>query len=114
LIRGFSADIALSVSDVKNGKRINPIGSPRNKTMLKRYQDKPINNDYFSLSANGGVARERVLNVLKNPKFVANAVKRGKCFQCFGADIDQSGLCFVCRSFLTDEERAAAQMYYEP
>lgn len=81
--------------------------------MLNRYRDKPIDNDYFSLSANGGVSRERVLLWLQNPKLVANAVKRGKCFQCFAADIDQTGLCLICRSFLTDEERAAAQRYYD-
>jgi hypothetical protein len=81
--------------------------------MLHRYHDKPVENDYFSLSANGGVARDRVILVLRNPKLVGNAVKRGKCFQCFAVDIDQTGLCFVCRSFLTDEERAVAQVYYE-
>ncbi len=81
--------------------------------MLNRYHDKPVNNDYFSLSANGGIARDRVLWALKNPKLVANAVKRGKCFQCFALDIDQTGLCLICRSFLTDEERSAAHVYYE-
>jgi hypothetical protein len=81
--------------------------------MYSRYPDRPVDNDYFSLSANGGVPRDRVLLTLKNPKFVANAVKRGKCFQCFALDIDQTGLCLVCRSFLTDEERAVAQVYYD-
>jgi hypothetical protein len=81
--------------------------------MLNRYRDRPIENDYFSLSANGGVPRDRVLLALQNPKLVANAVKRGKCFQCFAVDIDQTGLCLICRSFLTDEERAAAQVYYD-
>jgi len=81
--------------------------------MLDRYRDKPINNDYFSLSANGGVARDRVLLILQNPKLVAGAVKRGKCFQCFAVDIDQTGLCLICRSFLSDEERHAAQRYYD-
>jgi hypothetical protein len=81
--------------------------------MLNRYRDKPVNNDYFSLSANGGVARDRVLLVLRNPKLVANAVKRGKCFQCFALDIDQTGLCFICRNFLNDEERAACRQYYD-
>ena len=81
--------------------------------MLNRYREKPINNDYFSLSANGGVARDRVLLALQNPKLVANAVKRGKCFQCLALDIDQTGLCLICRSFLTDEERDVARIYYD-
>lgn len=81
--------------------------------MNNRYLDRPIDNDYFSLSANGGVPRDRVLLTLQDPKFVANAVKRGRCFQCFALDIDQTGLCLVCRSFLTDEERAIAEFYYE-
>lgn len=81
--------------------------------MLKRYQDKPISNDYFSLSANGGLARERIFAYLKNPKLVAQTVRRGKCAQCFAEDIDATGLCLICRSFLTDEEREAAQPYYD-
>lgn len=72
-----------------------------------------MRNDYFSLSANGGLPRERVLDALRSPKFVAAAVKRGKCFQCFGEDVDATGLCLICRSFLNDEERAAALVYYE-
>jgi hypothetical protein len=70
-------------------------------------------NDYFSLSANGGVPRERVLEVLLNPRLVAAAVKRGRCLQCLASDPDPTGLCLICRSFLNDEERAAANVYYE-
>jgi hypothetical protein len=80
--------------------------------MLRRRNTTP-QNDYFQLSANGGVPRDRVLDALKNPRFVANAVKIRKCFQCYADDIDVTGLCLICRSFLTDEERSAAQSYYD-
>jgi hypothetical protein len=70
-------------------------------------------NDYFQLSANGGVPRDRVLEALGNPRLVSNAVKISKCFQCYAEDVDVTGLCLICRSFLTDEERAAAQRYYD-
>ena len=81
--------------------------------MLRRYRDRPPSNDYFSLSANGGVPRHHVLEVLKNPKRVAQAVRRGRCFQCYADDIDATGLCLICRSFLSDEEREAARIYYD-
>ena len=72
-----------------------------------------MTEDYFKLSANGGVPRYRVLLVLQTPKWVTQAVKRGKCFQCLADDIDPTGLCLICRSYLNDEERAAAQRYYD-
>ncbi len=71
------------------------------------------NNDYFSLSANGGVPRDRVLEVLLNPKLVARAVRSGRCFLCRHPEIDPAGLCVVCRTFLSDEEREAARVYYD-
>ena len=70
-------------------------------------------NDLFSLSANGGVPRERVLDALHNPRIVAEAVRVGRCFQCKAVDVDVTGLCLVCRSFLSDEEREAARVYYD-
>ena len=72
-----------------------------------------VSNEYFSLSANGGVPRWRVIEILRTPKLVAHAVKAGRCFQCRAHDIDQTGLCLICRSFLSDEERAVAQAYYD-
>jgi hypothetical protein len=59
------------------------------------------------------VPRERVLEALQNRRLVANAVKIGKCFQCYAEDIDVTGLCLICRSFLTDEERSVARQYYD-
>ncbi len=76
---------------------------------MKRSQP---NNDYFQLSANGGLSRQRTLDALRNPKFVARAVATGRCFHCAATDIDATGLCLICRSFLSDEERQAAQVYY--
>lgn len=70
-------------------------------------------NDYFSLSANGGIPRERLLETLKKPKAVAHAVSLGRCLMCKATDIDASGLCMVCRAFLSDEEREACRQYYE-
>ena len=70
------------------------------------------NNDYFQLSANGGLPRYLTLQALANPKFIARAVATGRCFLCAASDIDVTGLCLICRSFLSDEERQAAQAYY--
>ena len=74
---------------------------------------KPPENEYFQLSANGGLPRYRTLEALGNRKFIARAVNSGRCFLCAAADIDATGLCLICRSFLSDEERAAAQVYYD-
>ena len=71
------------------------------------------NNEYFQLTANGGLPRYLTMEALRNPKFVARAVRSGRCFLCAAADIDATGLCLICRSFLSDEERNAAQVYYE-
>ncbi len=70
-------------------------------------------NDYFQLAANGGVPRDRVLEVLRNPKLVAVAVKAGRCLLCRHTPIDAAGLCEMCLTFLSDEERNAAQAYYD-
>ncbi len=77
-----------------------------------RRTEPAVSNDYFSLSANGGVPRDRVIEILRNPKLVAQAIKRGRCFQCQAIDIDPTGLCLICRTFLSDEEREVAQSYY--
>jgi hypothetical protein len=73
----------------------------------------PPTNDFFSLSVNGGIPRGHVLTALQNPKFVERSVKGGRCFLCRAEDIDVTGLCLVCRSFLSDEERQACQTYYD-
>ncbi len=79
-----------------------------------RVQAKVVNNDYFSLSANGGVARHLVLEILLHrPRFVARAVEIGRCFLCMASEVDVTGMCLICRSFLSDEEREAAQAYYD-
>jgi len=80
--------------------------------MPRRVPQKPVDNAYFQLSSNGGVPRWMVLEVLGNPKLVRRAVESGRCFQCQATDIDPTGLCLICRSFLSDEERQAAQRYY--
>ena len=67
----------------------------------------------FQLSANGGVPRDRVLDALQNPRFVQQAISSGRCFLCRADDLDATGLCLICRSFLNDEERAAAQALYD-
>ena len=72
-----------------------------------------MNNNYFSLSANGGLPRYKLLEFLDRPKLVKQAVASGRCVLCRAADIDQTSLCFICRSFLSDDERDAAQVYYE-
>ncbi len=77
-----------------------------------RRPEAPVKNDYFQLSSNGGVSRDRVIEILRNPKLVGHAVKRGRCFQCQATDIDSTGLCLICRTFLSDEEREVAQTYY--
>lgn len=69
-------------------------------------------NDYFQLTANGGLPRYLTLDALRNPRFIARAVASGRCFHCSATDIDVTGLCLICRSFLSDEERKAAQTYY--
>jgi hypothetical protein len=79
--------------------------------MNRRSRQNP-ENDYFTLSANGGIPRDRVLETLRSPKRVAVAVKAGRCFLCRAMDIDVTGLCLVCRTFLSDEEREAARVYY--
>ena len=66
-----------------------------------------------SNSINGGVPQERILESLKTPKFIQRAVKSGRCFVCRAQDIDVTGLCLVCRSFLNDEEREATRPYYD-
>ena len=71
------------------------------------------NNEYFQVSANGGLPRYLTLDALRNPQYIARAVARGRCFLCAASDIDATGLCLICRSFLSDEERRAAQSYYE-
>jgi hypothetical protein len=81
--------------------------------MRRGIVQKPINNDYFSLSANGGLPRYLLLDFLSKPKLVAQAVRSARCTLCRAADIDQTSLCLVCRSFLSDEERKAAQYYYD-
>jgi len=81
--------------------------------MRNRIIQKTISNDYFSLSANGGLPRYRLLEFLGRPRLVKQAVDSGKCVLCRAVDIDQSSLCLICRSFLSDEERQAAQVYYE-
>ena len=78
--------------------------------MMRRNQP---NNDYFQLSANGGLPRHLTLDALLNPRYVARAVTVGRCFLCAASDIDVTGLCLICRSFLSDEERQAAQVYYD-
>ena len=80
---------------------------------MRRKPFQQPNNAFFTLSGNGGVARERVLLALQNPKLVAEAVRVGKCFQCKANEVDITGLCLVCRTYLNDEERAAAQDYYD-
>ena len=70
-------------------------------------------NDYFQLTANGGLPRHLTLQALENRKFIARAVAIGRCFLCAASDIDVTGLCLICRSFLSDEERQAAQPYYD-
>ncbi|HSV74960.1 MAG TPA: hypothetical protein VLH79_14465 [Chthonomonadales bacterium] len=70
-------------------------------------------NDYFSLSANGGVPRDRLLETLRNPRAVRQAVRLMRCLLCRAADIDVTGLCLVCRTFLSDEEREACRPYYD-
>jgi hypothetical protein len=81
--------------------------------MRRRIVQKPITNDYFSLSANGGLPRYRLLEYLQRPKLVKQAAATGRCMMCRATDIDQTALCLVCRSFLSDEERKAAQIYYD-
>jgi hypothetical protein len=73
----------------------------------------PPNNDYFQLTANGGLPRHLALEALQSPKFIARAVATGRCFLCAASDIDNTALCLICRSFLSDEERRASQVYYE-
>ncbi|MEP6753935.1 MAG: hypothetical protein ABJA67_00415 [Chthonomonadales bacterium] len=70
-------------------------------------------NDFFSLSANGGVPRHMVIDALKNPRLVAEARRVNKCFMCKARETDKTGLCLVCRTYLNDEERVAAQAYYD-
>ncbi len=74
---------------------------------------KSVDNPLFDDSVNGGVPRYRVLEILLNAKWVERAVKSGRCFVCKATDIDQTGLCLICRSFLSDEERAATEPYYQ-
>lgn len=74
---------------------------------------KRAQNDYFSLSANGGVPRDRLLETLKNPRTVRLAVRLERCLLCRASDVDVTGLCLVCRTFLSDEEREACRPYYE-
>jgi hypothetical protein len=71
------------------------------------------NNEYFQITANGGLPRHLALEALRNPKFIARAVAAGRCFLCAASDIDATALCLICRSFLSDEERRASQVYYE-
>ena len=70
-------------------------------------------DDLFLYSINGGLPRHQVLHALQTPRFVKQAVKVGRCFQCRAQEIDVTGLCLICRSFLNDEERRAAQVYYD-
>ena len=63
-------------------------------------------------SVNGGIPRNQVLEVLRNSKWVENAVRIGRCFVCRDSDIDETGLCFICRAYLSSEEREAADKYY--
>ena len=71
------------------------------------------NNEYSPRSVNGGLPRHLALDALRNPKFVARAVALGRCFLCAATDVDVTGLCLICRSFLSDEERQATRVYYE-
>ena len=71
------------------------------------------NAPLFQISANGGVPRDRVLDALQNPQFVQQSIRTGRCFQCRTQEIDVTGLCLICRSFLNDEERRAAQVYFD-
>lgn len=64
-------------------------------------------------STNGGVPRDRILDALQNHRFVQQSIRTGRCFQCREQEIDVTGLCLICRSFLNDEERKAAQFYYD-
>ena len=67
----------------------------------------------FQLSSNGGIPRDRVLDALRNPQFVRQTIAMGRCFLCRAEEVDVTGLCLICRSFLNDEERQAAQTYYD-
>lgn len=69
--------------------------------------------ELYTLAKNGGVPRDQVLRVLITPRIVKQAVKIGRCFQCKSDDIDVTGLCLLCRSYLNDEERKAAQFFYD-
>ncbi|MCL5283482.1 MAG: hypothetical protein M1330_02035 [Armatimonadetes bacterium] len=60
---------------------------------------------------NGGVPRERLIEVLKMPKMVANAVKAQRCLLCRAPETGKSGLCRVCRAYLNEVESEAAQAY---
>jgi hypothetical protein len=53
------------------------------------------------------------LDALRNPRFVAQSIRTGRCFHCRANELDVTGLCLLCRSFLNDEERRAAQVYYD-
>ena len=54
-----------------------------------------------------------VIVALKNPRFVSEARRVGKCFMCKAKEVDNTGLCLICRTYLNDEERAIAQSYYD-
>lgn len=68
---------------------------------------------FFKLTVNGGVPRDLVLEALQNPRFIGRAVRSGRCFMCRQPEVDRSGLCLVCRTFLSDEEREAARVYLD-
>lgn len=81
--------------------------------MGRRAQTLEVANDYFSLSANGGVPRWRVIEILRTPRLLACYAKNGRCMLCRAPEVDATALCTVCSSFLSDEEREAARVYHD-